>query len=86
MEKNEVGDPVAKTLPSNAEGRGLIPCGEAKIPHASWPKIQNINNRSNTVAKTSKTVHIKKKKKTRMNLDQRPKYKWSKYKTLKTWE
>ena len=43
MEKNEVGDPVAKTLPSNAEGRGLIPCGEAKIPHASWPKNQNIS-------------------------------------------
>ena len=62
MEKNEVGgDPVVKTLPSNAEGRGLIPCGEAKIPHASWPKIQNIN-RSNTVTKTSKTVHIKKTK------------------------
>ena len=52
MEKNEVGDPVVKTLPSNAEGRGLIPCGEAKIPHAAWQKIQNINNRSNTVTKT----------------------------------
>ena len=67
MEKNEVGgDPVVKTLPSNAEGRGLIPCGEAKIPHASWPKIQNIN-RSNTVTKTSKTVHIKTNKQTNKN-------------------
>ena len=73
MEKNEVGDPVAKTLPSNAEGRGLIPCGEAKIPHASWPKIQNINNRSNTVAKTSKTVHIKKKKKNKNELGSKTK-------------
>ena len=75
MEKNEVGDPVVKTLPSNAEGRGLIPCGEAKIPHAAWQKIQNINNRSNTVTKTKNGPHPKKET-TRMNLDQRPKYKW----------
>ena len=60
------------TLPANAEGRGLIPCGEAKIPHASWPKIQNIN-RSNTVTKTSKTVHIKKKKKNKNELGSKTK-------------
>ena len=32
------GDPVVKTLPSNAGGAGSIP---GKIPHASWPKNQN---------------------------------------------
>ena len=28
---------MVKTLPSNAEVAGLIPGGEAKIPHASRP-------------------------------------------------
>ena len=32
---------VGKTLPSNAEGAGLIPGQGAKIPHVSWPKKQN---------------------------------------------
>jgi len=38
------GGPVVKTLPSNAGGVGVIPGQEAKIPHASQPKNQNIKN------------------------------------------
>ena len=34
--------PVVKTLPSNGGGEGLIPDWGAKIPHALWPKNQNI--------------------------------------------
>ena len=43
----------------------MIPGQGDKIPHASWPKNQNINNRSNVVTNsihTLKMVHIKKKK------------------------
>ena len=36
------GGPVVKTSPSNAGGAGSIPGRGAKIPHASWPKNQNI--------------------------------------------
>ena len=36
------GGPVVKTSPSNAGGAGLIPGQGTKIPHASWPKNQNI--------------------------------------------
>ena len=36
------GCPVVKTMPSNAGGAGSIPGWGAKIPHASWPKNQNI--------------------------------------------
>ena len=46
------GCPVVKTSPSNAGGVGSIPGGVAKIPHASWPKNQNINN---TVINSKKT-------------------------------
>ena len=34
------GGPVVKTQSSQALGAGLIPGGEAKVPHASWPKKQ----------------------------------------------
>ena len=50
--------------PFIAEGAGSIPGWEAKIPHAVWPKNQNINNGSNILTnslKTLKMVHIKKK-------------------------
>jgi len=30
------GSPVVKTLPSNAEGTGLIPGRGTKIPHVVW--------------------------------------------------
>ena len=62
------GDPVVKTLPSNAEGTGSIPGWEAKILHASARKQNNSNNKNkgsiatNSI-KTFKMVHIKKKKK-----------------------
>ena len=49
--------------PFIAEGAGSIPGWEAKIPHAVWPKNQNINNGSNILTnslKTLKMVHIKK--------------------------
>ena len=36
------GSSVVKTLPSNAEGAGLIPGFGAKIPRALQPKNQNI--------------------------------------------
>ena len=42
--RNFSGGPVVKTLSSNAEGGGSIPSPAAKIPHASWPKKQKINN------------------------------------------
>ena len=39
------GSPVVKTLPSNAVDVGLIPGQEAKIPHASLPKNQNMKQK-----------------------------------------
>ena len=39
------GGPVVMTLPSNAAGVGSIPGRGAKIPHASWPKNQNIKQK-----------------------------------------
>ena len=57
------GGPVVKTLPYNGEGAGSIPGQAAKIPHALWPKNQNIKNRSKIVTnsiKTLKIVHMKK--------------------------
>ena len=39
------GGPVVKASPSNARGAGSIPGRGAKIPHASWPKNQNIKQR-----------------------------------------
>ena len=59
------GGPVVKTLPFNTGSVGLIPHQGTKIPHASWPKNQNMNNRSNVVTNslsTLKMVHIKNKK------------------------
>ena len=38
------GCPVIKISP-NAEGVGLIPTQAAKIPHAPWPKNQNIKQK-----------------------------------------
>ena len=36
------GSPVVKILPSNTSSAGSIPGWGSKIPHASWPKNQNI--------------------------------------------
>ena len=66
------GHPVIKTSLSSLGGASLIPCQGARILHASQPKKnqptnknQNINNRSNIVTnsiKTLKMVHIKQNK------------------------
>ena len=48
---------MVKTSPSNAGGAGSIPGRGAKIPHASWPKNQNIN-RSNIVANSIETLKM----------------------------
>jgi len=50
------GSPGAKTSPSNAGDMGLIPSQGVKMPHASLPKNQDINNRSNTVTNLMKTL------------------------------
>ena len=39
------GSPVVKTLPSNAGGVGSTPGQGAEIPHASWPRNQNVKQR-----------------------------------------
>ena len=39
------GGPVVRTSPSSAGGAGSIPSWGAKIPHASWPKNQNIKQK-----------------------------------------
>ena len=51
---------MGKTSLSNAGGEGSIPAQNAKIPHASWPKKQNINNRGNIVTTSIKTLKIEK--------------------------
>ena len=45
LNRNFPGGPVFKTSPSNAGGAGSIPGQGAKIPHASWPKNQNIEQK-----------------------------------------
>ena len=55
---------MVETLPFNAGDMGSVSGQEAKIPHVLLPKHQNINNRSNIVTnsiKTLKMVHIQKK-------------------------
>ena len=39
------GGPVVETSPSDVGGVGSIPGQGAKIPHASWPKNQNIKQK-----------------------------------------
>ena len=60
------GGPVVKTLPSNAGGAGPIPGWGAKIPHALWPKNQNIKQKQhyNKFNKDFKNGPHQKKKKT----------------------
>ena len=61
---------MGKTSLCNAGGVGLIPGQGAKIPHASWPKNQNIKQRQdyNKFNKDFKMVHIKKEKKGTLGL------------------
>ena len=39
------GHPEVETLPFNARGVGSSPGWGARIPHASWPKSQNIKQK-----------------------------------------
>ena len=57
--------PRVKTMPSKAEGLGLIPGWGAGAPHASQPKHKNIKQKHIAVnsIKTLKMVYVKKKKK-----------------------
>ena len=57
------GGPVVKTSHYIAGGARSIPHQGAKIPHALWPKNQNIKQKQycNKFNKDSKTVPIKKK-------------------------
>ena len=57
------GGPVIKTSPSIAGGVGSIPGRGAKIPHASWPKNQNVKQKQycNKFNKDFKSGAIKKK-------------------------
>ena len=48
---------MVKTLSSSAKGVCLIPGQGVKIPLASWPKNQNMNNRSNIVTNSIKTLN-----------------------------
>ena len=50
--------PLVKISLSNSRGAGSFPCGEAKIPHASQPKKQNINNKSNIITNSIKTLEM----------------------------
>ena len=58
------GGAVVKTLPSNADGVGSIPGQGAKIPHASWPRNQNIKQKwyCNKFNKDFKNGPLKKKR------------------------
>ena len=56
------GCPAVKISPPNAGGSGSIPGQGAKIPHASWPKSQNLKQKQyyNKYHKHLKIVRIKK--------------------------
>ena len=57
------GGTAIKTLSSNARDVGLIPGWGARIPHASWPKNQNIKNKNNITTnsiRALKMAHLKK--------------------------
>ena len=57
------GGPVVRTLPSDAEGAGSTSSQGTRIPHALWPKPQNVKQKQccNKFNKIFKMVHIKKK-------------------------
>ena len=70
---------MVKTSPFNAGTVGSIPGQQAKIPHALWPKNQNIKHKQccNKINKDFKNgPHQKKKKKTDMEKPWRHTAKW----------
>lgn len=50
------GSPVVRSSAGGTNGTVSIPGQRANIPHALWPKSQNIGNRSKTVRNSTKTV------------------------------
>ena len=52
------GGRVDKTSSSNAGGSGSIPDREAKVPHASWHKNQNIKQQKEYCSKFSKDFKV----------------------------
>ena len=62
---------MVKTSPSRAGGAGSIPGRGAKIPHASWPRNQNIKQKQycNKFNKDSKNGPHQKKSLKKMILD-----------------
>ena len=52
------GGPVVKTSSSNAGASGSIPDWEAKVPHASWPKNQNIKQQKEYCSKFNKDFKV----------------------------
>ena len=67
QKRDPPGSPVVKTLSSHAGGAGSIPDGGAKIPHAFWPKNENIkqNQYRNKFTMKKLLLSFKKKKDTR---------------------
>ena len=61
---DSLGGPVVGTSPSNAGDAGLLPDWGARIPHASWPKTQNIKQKQycNKFNKDFKKLSTSKKK------------------------
>lgn len=65
QKRDSPGSPVVKTLSSHAGGAGSISDGGAKIPHAFWPKNENIkqNQYHNKFTMKKLLLSLKKKKK-----------------------
>ena len=64
---------MARTSPSSGGGAGSIPGWAAKIPHASWPKSQNVKQKQycNKFNKDFKNgPHLKKNKSLKKKLPQ----------------
>ena len=49
---------MAETSPSDRGAQVQSPVGELGIPYSSWAKNQNINNRSDIVTNSIKTLNI----------------------------
>ena len=61
---------MVQTSPSNMGVVCSIPGQGVKIPHVLWPKNQNINNRSNIVTNSIKTLKVVLVKKLLKNVNQ----------------
>ena len=61
---------MVQTSPSDMGVVCSIPGQGVKIPHVLWPKKQNINNRSNIVTNSIKTLKVVLVKKLLKNVNQ----------------